>query len=306
MSETESFFACPICKSKLANFSCESCKICFPKKVVPSFICREMYPSEQSYEDAMRVIDFWGNGWKKRLKESDHGFVYDLDTKELEAYADHELALHALQQGIMGLEVPTQKISGLSVLNIGCGCGTEAVILARAGALCLAMDITEPAANATDLLLRKMGGGFGMQGDARFIPLQSESVDIVFSSGVLHHSSDIPKSISEIHRVLKPGGVAYIMLYATWSIAFLQEKFWHQAGEASWNTEGRKNPCTITYSVDECKNLFSEFEIVSISKRNARLKNLYKIGRYMPTCFDKYLDCLGANLNIVVKKSNNS
>ena len=44
--------------------------------------------------------------------------------------------------------------------------------------------------------------------------------------------------------------------------------------------------------------------MISISKRNASLKNLDKIGRYMPTYSDKYLDGLGANLNIVVKKIN--
>lgn len=302
MAETQDIFACPICKSKLANLACESCKISFSKREVASFICREMYPSEQSYLDAMRVIDFWGNGWRKRLQESEHKFIYELDTDELKAYADQSLAWCRSNKTLMGVEVPVQRLNGITALNIGCGAGTEALILAREGAYCVAMDITEPAAEAADSLLRKLDGGLGIQGDARFIPLQNESVDVVYSSGVLHHSSDVSKSISEIHRVLKPGGAAYIMLYATWSITFLQEKFWRRAGEAAWNTEGRKNPCTTTYSVDECRKLFSEFEIVSISKRNASLKNLDKIGRYMPTYFDKYLDGLGANLNIVVKK----
>jgi hypothetical protein len=87
-------------------------------------------------------------------------------------------------------------------------------------------------------------------------------------------------------------------------ITFLQNYFLHRAGEAAWNTEGRKDPCTTRYSVDECKKIFFEFQMISISKRNTSLKNLDKIGRYMPTYSDKYLDGLGANLNIVVKKIN--
>jgi len=263
-----------------------------------------MYPSDQSFTDAMRVIDFWGNGWRKRLGEPDHKFIYALDTKGLKDYADQSLAWQKANKGLMGVEVPVQSLTGAIALNIGCGAGDEAVILARAGASCVAMDITVPAAEATDFLLRRLGRGVGIQADARFVPVESESVDIVYSSGVLHHSPDLPKSISEIHRVLKPGGVAYIMLYATWSIIFLQEKLLRWSGEAAWETEGRKNPCTTTYSIAECKKLLSAFESVSVSKRGASVRNFAKIGRFLPTGFDKYIDGpLGANLNIVAKKA---
>lgn len=303
MSNVSAILACPICKETLSELCCRTCNISFPKDVVASFICKEMYPSEQSYLEAKRVIDFWGNGWRKRLEEPDHKFLYALDANGIMDYADQEFAICKANKSLMA-EVPFQGMSGAIALNIGCGAGTEAVILARGGTSCIAMDITVPAAEVTDLLLRKIGCGEGFQGDARFLPLKSESVDVVYSSGVLHHSTNLPKSIEEIHRVLKPGGVAYIMLYATWSITFLQEKIFHWAGEKAWETDGRKNPCTTTYSVAECKKLFSAFENLKISKRNASLKNFAKIGRYMPTAFDKYINKpLGANLNIVAKKA---
>src|SRR5205807_5948021 len=31
--------------------------------------------------------------------------------------------------------------------------------------------------------------------------------------GCLHHTGDLPKSVAEVHRVLKPGGRAVVMLY---------------------------------------------------------------------------------------------
>jgi ubiquinone/menaquinone biosynthesis C-methylase UbiE len=304
VNKLHDIFACPVCKSKLIEQYCAACNILFPKDVVSSFICKEMYPSEQSYIEAKQVIDFWGNGWRKRLEEPEHKFLYALDSNGLKDYADQSLAICKSSKSLMA-EVPVLSLSGSVVLNIGCGAGTEAVILARGGAFCIAMDITSPAASASDSLLRKLGCGMGIQGDARFIPLESESVDIVYSSGVLHHSTDLPKSIAEILRVLKPGGIAYIMLYATWSITFLQEKIFQWAGEKAWNTEGRRNPCTTTYSVAQCKELFSEFESVSISKQNASLRNFAKIGKFLPTVFDEYInEPLGANLNIVAKKSN--
>lgn len=101
MSEREDFFACLIYKSNLANFLCERCKICFPKKTVPSFIYREMNSSDQSHEDAMRAIDFWGNIWEKYLKESEHECIYDLDTKELETFADHSLTWSHSNKSLM-------------------------------------------------------------------------------------------------------------------------------------------------------------------------------------------------------------
>ena len=133
--------------------------------------------------------------------------------------------------------------------------------------------------------------------------MKTNSVDVVFSSGVLHHSKDIKKSISEIYRVLKPNGKAYIMLYAKWSLMFLQEKFFRNSGEKDWETKNRKNPLTNTFSKNDIKNMFSKFSDLYVSKDNGSISQLLKIGKYFPKFFDKLIDkYLGANMNIIVKK----
>ena len=305
--------ACPVCKTRLDKSGCQKCKISFQEEGVRSFICREMYSSEESYRHAMDVIAFWGNGWRKRLEEPDHKFLYGLDINGLKQYADESLKWHKQNKSLIGLELLQHELAGKISLNIGCGAGEEAVILASFGSFCIAMDITKPAAEITDLLLGKLDRGVAVQADSRFIPLESESVDLVYSSGVLHHSSDIAKSISEIQRVLKPGGVACIMLYASWSINFLQQnsiggilslfgKSWK--GEKAWETEGRKNPFTNTFTVAECENLFSTFENVDVSKRGGRVSDIAKIGKYLPASLDRFVDVsLGSNLNIVATKA---
>ena len=302
MNDLHVLLACPICKKRLEGQACEGCGIAFAGGTVPSFICREMYPSDETYADAMRVIDFWGHGWCKRLEEPDHKFIYALDARGLAEYADKSMAWCKTNHTLMA-DIPPESGTGAFALNIGCGAGDEAIMLARRGATCVAMDITASAAEATDSLLRKLGRGMGIQADARFIPLKNESMDIVYSSGVLHHSADVPKSISEIHRVLKPGGVAYIMLYATWSIMFLQQRLMRWTGENDWETEGRKNPCTTTYSAAECRKLFATFGSINVDKRGGSLRHVAKIGRFLPAAFDRYVDRpLGPNMNIIARK----
>ena len=56
-----------------------------------------------------------------------------------------------------------------------------------------------------------------------------DTFDIVFSNGVLHHTSDFKKGIKELHRICKPGGYIYLYLYGTgglyWSARRQMNKF---------------------------------------------------------------------------------
>lgn len=306
MQNLHNILACPICKTALDKNACSACNLDFSgsQSQVPSFICREMYQSDAAFENALRTIDFWGKGWEKRLEESDHAFIFDLADAKLRDYANEQIAWTKKNKTLMGFDVPLNDIQGKIGLNIGCGAGTEALTLASCGAQCISMDITKEAATAANNLLGKIEGGFGIQADARFIPVLNNSVDFVYSSGVLHHSADIEKSVSEVFRVLKPGGKAYVMLYAKWSITFLQEKLLRWTGEKAWETGGRKNPLTDVFSVAHCRELFPQFESVSVHKRGGSFSQLAKIGRFLPRTFDGLVDVpLGPNLNIVATKA---
>ena len=48
---------------------------------------------------------------------------------------------------------------------------------------------------------------------AAVLPFEDNTFDHVHSSGVLHHVADLPRSLSEIKRVLKPGGTGHVMVY---------------------------------------------------------------------------------------------
>lgn len=103
---------------------------------------------------------------------------------------------------------------GLRVLEIGCGLGTDGAQFARAGAEYTGVDLTDAAIN----LARKRFEIEGLAGefriaDAEDLGFPGESFDLVYSHGVLHHTPDTAGAVQEIHRVLKPGGRAIVMLY---------------------------------------------------------------------------------------------
>ena len=103
---------------------------------------------------------------------------------------------------------------GLRVLEIGCGLGTDGAQFAQAGADYTGVDLTEAAVD----LARRRFELFGLAGkfrtaDAENLDFADESFDLVYSHGVLHHTPDTERAVGEVHRVLRMGGVAKVMLY---------------------------------------------------------------------------------------------
>jgi ubiquinone/menaquinone biosynthesis C-methylase UbiE len=110
-------------------------------------------------------------------------------------------------------------MAGKHVLEIGHGMGCDLVHAAKAGATVHGVDIT---ANHHEIA----GKHFAVNGlsadlrlcDASELPFASNSMDIVYSLGVLHHTDDTIRCIGEAYRVLKPGGTFIVGLYHFWSI----------------------------------------------------------------------------------------
>jgi len=103
---------------------------------------------------------------------------------------------------------------GREVLEIGCGNGVDGVMFARHGARYTGVDLTAEAVNATrrHFLVEGLPGTF-RQENCLQLGFPDESFDIVYSFGVLHHTPDPVRAIREVYRVLKPGGMARVMLY---------------------------------------------------------------------------------------------
>ena len=107
-----------------------------------------------------------------------------------------------------------QGARGLKVLEIGCGLGTDGAQFAQAGADYTGVDLTEAAIE----LARKRFECSNLPGefrtaDAEKLDFPDNSFDLVYSHGVLHHTPDTAGAVNEVHRVLRPGGRAMVMLY---------------------------------------------------------------------------------------------
>lgn len=110
--------------------------------------------------------------------------------------------------------------AGKDILEIGVGMGADHLEWAKSGPRSLTgIDLTPRAIQFTRERLDYYGFHSDLRvADAENLPFADNSFDIVFSYGVLHHSPDTAQAIREVRRVLRPGGVARIMIYHSPSI----------------------------------------------------------------------------------------
>ncbi|HET7112270.1 MAG TPA: class I SAM-dependent methyltransferase [Pyrinomonadaceae bacterium] len=162
--------------------------------------------SESNAQLKDRVRDFWQN--------------HPCGTKFADAQPGSRLFYELVEQHRYDKEWHIPEAAGfdqaknLRVLEVGCGLGTDGAQFAKAGAAYTGIDLTEA---AVDLARRRfelfnLPGTFRVA-DAEGLDFPDDSFDIVYSHGVLHHTPDTAGAIREIHRVLRPGGRAVVMLY---------------------------------------------------------------------------------------------
>ena len=160
------------------------------------------------------------------------------------------------------------------VLEIGVGMGTDHVQWARSRPKSLTgRDLAERAVEHTRRHLDLFGltSDVGV-GDAVALDLPDNSFDVVYSWGVLHHSPDTPKAAKEVHRVLRPGGEARIMIYHHPSLvgimlwiryALLAGKPWRSLRYVYENF--LESQGTKAYTVAGARKLFTDFSTFSAS-----------------------------------------
>jgi len=100
---------------------------------------------------------------------------------------------------------------GETVLDIGCGAGTDLLLAARQvgpSGRAIGVDMTDEMIEASRAGARRLGLHHVdvRRGDLHELPLEDSSVDVVISNGVLNLAEDKRRAFAEIVRVLRPGG----------------------------------------------------------------------------------------------------
>jgi ubiquinone/menaquinone biosynthesis C-methylase UbiE len=161
---------------------------------------------------------------------------------------------------------------GKKVLEIGVGLGADHQRFAEAGALLTGIDLTPRAIEMTRQRFHMFGLKSELQvGDAENLNFPDNSFDLIYSWGVIHHSPDTQKAINEIHRILKPGGKAKIMIYNKYSLVgfMLWLRYALLAGKPFMSLDAiyasqLESPDTKAYSESEAKFLFKQFVKLSV------------------------------------------
>jgi ubiquinone/menaquinone biosynthesis C-methylase UbiE len=173
--------------------------------------------------------------------------------------------------------------AGQDVLEVGGGMGTDLAQFAAHGARVTDLDLSAGHLQLAEenFRLRGLHGRF-VHDDAESLPFPDGTFDLVYSNGVLHHTPNTATAVGEIHRVLRPGGRAIVMMYAENSLHYWRQLVWSfgvkerlleqvsMAEIMSRSVERSANdakPLVKVYTKARLKALFKDFSSTGIVQR---------------------------------------
>ena len=101
------------------------------------------------------------------------------------------------------------------IVEVGCGTGQMCLYLARADRLVVGLDLSRAALRLGAEAARRFGleRVRFVESDLRDSGVRPGSFDVVYSSGVLHHTPDPRASFARLARLARPGGAIVLGVY---------------------------------------------------------------------------------------------
>ncbi len=194
MDALRELLACPVCAGPLAtDWSCCGCGARFDASDgIPNL----RLPAD-SRTDAVR-----------RFYESAPfpGYPPRDSLHALHARAGRSVFARRLDEAIPG---------DARIVEIGCGTGQMCLYLARADRLVIGADLTRASLRLAAAAARRFGIDRVqfVETDMRRPGLRAGSFDVVYSSGVLHHTPDPRRAFARLAILARPGGTIVVGLY---------------------------------------------------------------------------------------------
>jgi len=139
---------------------------------------------------------------RRRTRDHYDRYQFGFDQEEiLQEKFDHR---------VMGEAIRELAKPGTRVVDVGCGAGRVARLVARhTSAEALSLDLSR----ASLRYARSRGAGRLLAADNMHLPLANGCADLVISNGVIHHTPDARASFDELARIVKPGGTLVVSVY---------------------------------------------------------------------------------------------
>jgi SAM-dependent methyltransferase len=102
-------------------------------------------------------------------------------------------------------------LSDKIIVDIGCGHGVMTSKISEISKLAIGIELSKSIENA--YILNKNINAMYIQGDLQFIAFKNASFDILYSSGVIHHTNNTELSLSLVENILKENGTICLWLY---------------------------------------------------------------------------------------------
>ena len=155
-----------------------------------------------------------------------------------------------------------------SVLDLGCGLGRHSVLFARYGFKVTAVDISDEAIS----FLKKNGKEQGVdiscrKADMESLPFSDDAFDCIFAMHSAGHadSEGMKKVMSEIKRVIKPGGTVFMTLCSKDTWTFAESGLPKYDENTVIKTDGPEKGVPHFYvDKEDIKGLFADFELVKV------------------------------------------
>ena len=194
MDEFRELLACPACAGSLARgWSCRDCGRRFDQ---PDGIPNLRLPGDSRTEVVRRFYD----------RAPFPGYPPRDSLQALHARAERTVFARLIDRAIPG---------DARILDLGCGTGQMCLYLAHADRIVIGADLTRASLQLGTAAARRFGleRVLFVETDLLQPGLKTSAFDVVFSSGVLHHTPDPRASFGRLARFARPGGTIVLGIY---------------------------------------------------------------------------------------------